>query len=92
MTKFGGWEVFLYDMPERYYTLLPKTQPSPIRGKPMWGTAEVNKNNVEDIYCSNHGAMNKVSFDMLWWRCLRCNLGIEYNASGNASQECCSSA
>lgn len=27
--------------------------------------------------CSIHGAMNRVSFAQMW-RCLRCNIGIEY--------------
>lgn len=31
--------------------------------------------------CSIHGAMNKVSKDANLWRCLICNIGIEYKGS-----------
>ncbi len=35
--------------------------------------------------CSRHGAMNRVSRQQMW-RCLECNIGIEYSTSDQAGR------
>jgi len=53
---------------------LPKTVP---RGN--YGKAELRPLESGKLYphCSKHGAMNRVSEKMPWYRCLACNIGVE---------------
>lgn len=65
-------------------TPLEKTLEKPGQGE--YGL-EVFYAHMEWPSCSKHGAMNKVSGDRDWWRCLTCNIGCEWKrkASGEGS-------
>jgi hypothetical protein len=43
--------------------------------KPGQGIALIGEHVLPE--CSRHGAMNKVSGERDWWRCLTCNIGVD---------------
>ena len=58
-------------------TPLPLTQVKPGQGEPtmrFWPLC-----GYETPACTLHGAMNRVTPDRDWWRCLTCNIGVEWH-------------
>lgn len=61
-------------------TPLPLTDPHPFQGEAVMRDFPAGRYPS----CSKHGAMNRVTAEKDWWRCLACNIGVEWHRKPTA--------